>query len=123
MIHFQGGFPPGPHAGDISPLTEALRAPVPLSREHCVTARRMRREGETLEAIAAVLNCSEDDLKLALATLRTRNRTRSRATLNVTLAARDFVAGEALDGEVLWETVDRLLGELTFHRVFASTRR
>lgn len=123
MIQFQGGLPPGPHAGDISPLTEALRAPLPLSSDQCLAARQMRRAGKSLEVISESMNCSVEDVKLALAAMRTRNRARSRATLNVTLAARDFVLGEALKGEVAWETVDRLLGELTFYRVFATARR
>jgi hypothetical protein len=52
--------------------------------------------------------------------MRTRNRARSRATLNVTLAAREFVVSEANDGEGMWATVDRLLGELSLRRAFAG---
>jgi hypothetical protein len=120
MIHFQGGFPPGPHAGDISPVTRALRPRVALSDEQCAQVRRNRRSGKAIGEIAADFGCSIEDVRVALATMRTRNRARSRATLNVTLAAWEFVASEANGGEVLWATVDRLLGELTIRRAFAG---
>jgi DNA-binding CsgD family transcriptional regulator len=116
MMTFAGGPPPGPNSGDISALTQALRPPLRLSPRQCDSARRWRRGGRPIPEIADRLSASVDDVREALATLRTRNGAATRRTLNVTLAAHDFVVGEIEDGEVCWETVDRLLGELAIRR-------
>ncbi len=119
-MSFVGGHPPGPHAGDISPYTEALRPAVRLTPQECRRARRLRRGGRGIPEIAARLAVSEDDVQLALATIRTPKKAATRGTLNVTLEAHEFVAGEARDHEPCWETVDRLLVELVFRRVMAG---
>ena len=117
---FAGGTPPSPHAGDISPLTQALRPPLPLPPEQCARARHLRRRGLDMAVIAARLGAPLDDVKLALAAMRTTNPTPTRATLNGTVAARDFVTGESEPGEPCWETLDRLLGELALRRAAAG---
>lgn len=117
---FMGGHPPGPHAGDMSPLTEALRPSIPLAPTECEKARRLRRAGKEIPEIAARLAAPEADVRQALATMRTRRPFATRGSLNVTVAAHEFVASEAEDGEALWETMDRLLGELTMRRALAG---
>ena len=117
---FVGGHPPGPHAGDMSPLTEALRPPIQLTPEQGETARRLRRSGLDIAKIAVQLNAPEDEVRAALLTLRTRKRTATRRSLNVTLAAHEYVTGEAEKGEACWQTVDRLLAELAFRRALAG---
>lgn len=117
---FAGGRPPGPHAGDMSPLTEALRPNIRLTPEQCQVARKLRRRGKDIFEIAARLAVPEAEVRQALATMRTRKQLATRRSLNVTLAAHDFVAGEAESGEARWETMDRLLIELTVRRAMAG---
>jgi len=117
---FTGGTPPGPHAGDMSPLTRILRPPLGLSVEQCQEARRLRRAGHEIADIAAAVGASEDNVRQALAAMRTKKRGATRRTLNVTLAAHEFVSGEAVAGESYWQTVDRLLVELTVRRALAG---
>jgi hypothetical protein len=117
-IGFSGGVPPGPHAGKISPLTRQLRPRIRLSPDLCKEARRLGRRGMSPEDVAIHLSQPIEQVKLAMATLRTRNRGRSRATLNVTIDAHDYVCAQALAGESAWATVDRLLVELAFRRAF-----
>lgn len=119
------GTPPGPNAGDISPLTVALRPANRLTEEQCAHARQLRRDNPSLTDfdIAQLIGggASEEDVRLALATIRTPNPNPTRATLNVTIEAAEFVAREAQHGEARWETVDRLFGELAQLRaVFAG---
>ena len=104
MIHSAGAACRGHVAADRSAETA-----ISLSPDQCIAARRLRRRGRNLEEIAASLKVSEDEVRQALATMRTRKQTASRRSLNVTLAAHEFVTGEAGEGEVCWETVDRLL--------------
>ena len=120
MMSFVGGSAPGPRAGDISALTEALRPPIKMTPEHCQAARRLRRGGLQIGEIANRLMAPEDEVRQALATMRTRKRRATRRSLNVTLAAHEFVRNEADPREVCWETVDRLLGELAFRRALAG---
>lgn len=117
---FAGGQPPGPHAGDMSPLTEALRPPIGLTKKECKAARRLRRAGREIPEIAAKLAAPDGEIRQALATIRTRKRAATRRTLNVTVEAQAFVAAEAADHEPCWETVDRLLVELAFRRAMAG---
>lgn len=119
-MSFVGGHPPGPHAGDISPYTQALRPPIELTPKQCQAARRLRRNGRDIPEIAAKLAVPDDDLRLALATIRTPKETVTRRTLNVTVEACEFVAGEARNHEPCWETVDRLLVELAFRRAMSG---
>ena len=118
MMMFQGGQPPGPHAGDISPLTEALRPPISLTPKQCEAMRRLRRKGWEITQIANRYSVSDDEVCQALATMRTRRENFTRATLNVTVEAEQFVAAEAQDQEARWETMDRLLGELAIRRAW-----
>lgn len=113
---FEGGSPPGPRAGDISPVTEALRPRVGLSEKECSKARRLRRAGWTVAQITEHLELTQEEVRHALATLRTRNEEATRRSLNVTIEAAEFVAGEADGDEACWEVVDRLLVELAFSR-------
>ena len=117
---FTGGDPPATHAGDISPLTEALRPRILLTRDQCKEARRLGRLGIAPADVAIRLCQPEDQVKLAMATLRTTAENTSRSTLNVTTGAREFVVTEAFPSESMWQTVDRLLVELAFRRVLMS---
>ncbi len=120
-MSFIGGQPPGSHAGDISPQTQALRPPIQLAAKECQAARKLRRRGWEIHEICARLGATEDVVRQALATMRTRNHAATRGTLNATVAARDYVLGEAQDDEACWETLDRLLVELAFRRALAGT--
>lgn len=117
---FVGGHPPGPHAGDISPLTEALRPPLRLPRAQRDTARQLRRHGWEVEDIALTLGTTTDEVDEVLATMRTRNPKASRGNLNVTIAAREFVFREADDAEAVWSVVDRLFIELMYRRAWGG---
>lgn len=116
---FVGGLPPGPNAGDISPLTQALRPPVRLPPAQCSRARRLRRRGWEVEDIADRLGTTAEKVEEALATMRTPKPDATRANLNVTTAAREFVAREAEDDEAIWAVVDRLFVELMYRRAQA----
>ena len=120
MTTFAGGQPPGPHAGDISPRTAALRPPIGLTAKECDAARRLRRAGRDIPEIAVRLAAPAEEVRQALATIRTRKSAATRRTLNVTVAAHDFVAGETAGHESRWETMDRLLVELAFRRAMAG---
>lgn len=120
-VSFAGGTPPGPHAGDMSPLTKVLRPRLGLTPEQCREARRLRRARQEIASIAAALGAAEEDVRHALAAMRTKKRDASRRSLNVTLAAHEFVAREAVEGESRWQTVDRLLIELAVRRVLSGT--
>jgi len=115
---FVRGYPPGPHAGDISPMTEALRPPVHLLPAQCDAARRLRRSGLEMEEIAQALGATVEEVEEALATMRTPNPDATRGNLNVTIAAHEFVLREA-DDEAVWSTVDRLFIELMYWRAWA----
>jgi hypothetical protein len=110
------GNPPSPNCGEMSPLTEAVRPFVQLTKEQCVVARRLRRTGYEVEAIAANLSVSVEAVLQALAPMRMHNPAASRATLNVTLATHDFVMHQRLGNEPVWSTTGRLLTELVMLR-------
>ena len=117
---FAGGNPPGPHAGDMSPLTELLRPALGLSSDQCHEARRLRRAGRSIKDIATEFGTAEENVREALAAMRTRKVNATRRTLNVTLAAHEFVSREAVMDEPRWQTIDRLLIELTLRRALAG---
>ncbi len=119
-MSYAGGHPPGPHAGDMSPYTEALRPPVALTPQQCRAARRLRRGGRGISEIAARLAVPDDHVRLALATIRTPKQAATRRSLNVTVEAHEFVSGEARDREPCWRTLDRLLIELAFRRAMSG---
>jgi hypothetical protein len=119
---FTGGHAPGPDAGAISPQTEALRPRIQLTPKECEAARRLRRKGWEISEIATRFNVSEDQAELAIATMRTPKPVPSRATLNVTIEARNWVLSEAKGREACWETLDRLLVELAFRRAMAGAQ-
>lgn len=110
------GAPPGPNCGDMSSLTKALRPPTGMPEETLEWARKLRRRGKTVSNIAAELGYPEEEVRVALAPMRTANPSRSRATLNVTLATWQFVQSQQQPGEAIWETVGRLLTELVMLR-------
>ena len=114
--------PPAPDCGAASPYTSLLRPRIGLSPERCELARRAKRENPdaTPAEIAAQLGGAEADVVLALATLRSRNPRRTRATVNATLEAGAFVEREGLNGEPRWQTLDRLLGELAQLRAIVA---
>jgi hypothetical protein len=115
MNDFRGTAPES-RAGDGSPNTAALRPRIGMEPARCEAARKLKRDRPdmTPAQIAARLGggATEVDVMLALATLRCRNPGRSRATVNLTLEGAAFVKAERQEGERIWETGDRLLGEL-----------
>jgi hypothetical protein len=113
---FVGGVPPRPDAGEMAERTQILRPQLGLDKPKCAKARFLRRNGYKVEDIAKRLNADDDSVRQALAAMRTPTPNPSRKTLNVTVAAQEFVAAEALPGEPYWQTVDRLFAELTSRR-------
>lgn len=122
MASFVGGTPPGPYAGDMSPVTEALRPRISLDAKQAATARRLRRDRWTIGQIAEHLEADQEEVRHALATLRTKKMDPHRRTLNVTVEAAEFVSGQAEPGEAVWQTMDRLLVELVFSRALLAGR-
>jgi transcriptional regulator len=108
--------PPAPNAGDMSSRTAALRPALELDAEQIECARRLRRQGMKVSTIAEYMETTKEVVDRALLAMRTPKEDRSRGTLNVTLAAREFVMANRKAGEPVHVTVDRLLGELEQHR-------
>ncbi len=117
---FTGGTLPGPHAGDMSPLTAALRPKIRLEPAQRAQARRLRKKGWEIVRIAARLGAPVEEVELALTTIRTLNPSPTRKSLNGTVEAHAFVLGEAEHGEAIWQTIDRLFAELAFRRAAAG---
>lgn len=113
---FIGGEPPGPHAGTMSPRTEELRPAIQLTREQAREARRLGRLGMHPTQVAEHMAEPISQVSLAMATLRTRRADPPRASLNITMEAREWVGSQAYIGEPLWQTTDRLLHELAIRR-------
>jgi hypothetical protein len=95
----------------MSPRTAALRPDIDLTEEQVAQARQMRRAGSRVDWIAMVLGVSLEATERALLAMRTPKDNRTRASLNVTLEARDYVLGLQKRGEAVHQTVDRILGE------------
>lgn len=111
--------PPAPNCGVVSPLTEALRPPIGLSKDMADQARRLKRRDHTLttaEIATKLGNVSEEAVRQALATMRTRARRPTRRTLNIGVLEHQFVEAHSLSGEPIWRTVNRLLNELIMLR-------
>jgi hypothetical protein len=123
-MEFRGGTPPALDAGDIGQHTTRLRPAIGLDKDQCNEARRLKRTDPALSAadIAARLGAgaTEGAVTLALATLRTRNMRPTRATINASIEAAEFLRRERRQGERIWEVEDRLLGELVQLRAAAS---
>jgi hypothetical protein len=115
-MEFYGGTAPALDAGDIGQHTTRLRPAICLSKDECSEARRQKRADPSLSAadIAGRLGegATEGAVLLALATLRTRNMRPTRATINASIEAGEFLKRERRQGERIWEVQDRLLGEL-----------
>ena len=65
-----------------------------------------------VDEIAALLVTTHEAVIQALAPMRMRKLNPSRATLNATLAARDFAVANRFGDEPMWKIVDRLFFEL-----------
>jgi len=114
-MSFIKSMPPAPNCGAVSPLTEALRPSIGLTKEMADQARRLKRRDHTLTTvqIAAKLGgVPEQAVRQALATMRTKAKRPTRRTLNVGVLEHQFVAAHRLGGEPIWQTVNRLLNEL-----------
>ncbi|MFC0408861.1 hypothetical protein [Roseomonas elaeocarpi] len=110
------GTPPGHHAGDMSRRTQALRPDIGLSDEFVAAVRRMRKQGQEPADIAATLVVPVEVIERAMLAMRTPRPEATRGTLNVTKEAHDLVHRERQGDEPVWQTVDRLLGELIERR-------
>lgn len=106
------GTPPGPAAGDISPMTVALRPSIGLTSDQCETVRRLRRAGVDLASIAGSLGVPAEAVERAALAMRTPNPRPQRRTINATLEAAELVERESQPGEPRWRALDRLLSEL-----------
>lgn len=106
--------PPAPNCGMVSPLTEVLRPPIGLSKDMVDQARRLKRHDHTLttaEIATRLGGVSEEAVRQALATMRTRAKRPTRRTLNIGVLEHQFVEAHRLS-EPIWQTVNRLLNEL-----------
>lgn len=106
------GTPPGHSAGDASRRTLALRPDIGLSVELTDAIRRERRKGAEPTAIAATLSLPLEVVERALLAMRTPRPERTRRNLSSTMECGDFVHRERREGEPIWKTLDRLVGEL-----------
>ena len=97
-------------AGDTHPHTIELRAPVTLTPEQKQQARAWREVGLEFWEIAVEMGLSEQEVQLALATLRCKRADPPRISLNVSPAAAEFFKHRQLPGEPMWKTVNRILG-------------
>jgi hypothetical protein len=97
-------------AGEISPATLRLRAPLFLSYEQRNAAKMWRQVGLEIWEIAEEMGVSETDVALALANIRTHRPQHPRRTLNVSVAAWAKFNAMRLPGEAMWQTVNRVLG-------------
>ncbi len=111
MVAFKG-VPPGGGAGEMSRRTEVLRPAIQLTPQQVAQARRLRRAGHQPEQIAATLQAPLDEVEKALVQMRSPRPETTRGTLNVTLAAHRLIMQERRGDEPVWQTIDRLLGEL-----------
>lgn len=112
MANFTG-TPPSPRAGDINPVTKLIRPHHGVTDEQRQTARYMLvSRGMTFEEIAAALDLFEWQIREALSTVRLPKKSRSRASLNVSLEAAEFVQRQRLPGEAVWETMNRLISSI-----------
>jgi hypothetical protein len=100
-----------PHgAGEISTITVALRAPLGLTPEQRLQAKRWRKTGLEIWEVAEEMELPEEEVALALANIRTKRKNPPRISLNVSVAAAEKVKAMQLNGEAIWQTVNRLLG-------------
>ena len=106
------GKAPGGDAGEMSARTLALRPRIAMKPEEIRSARTLRRHGHEPEAIAASLSIPLEEIEKALLQMRSPRPETTRGTLNITLTARKLVARERKGNEPMWQTFDRLLGEL-----------
>ena len=117
------GKAPGSGAGDISKRTEALRPAIDLLPREVQEARRLRRGGAEPAAIAERLGRPLEEVEKALVQMRMPRPETTRGTLNVTLAAHKIILAERRGDEPLWQTFDRIVGELLLLRGQAGERR
>jgi hypothetical protein len=114
-MSFIRSSPPASNCGLVSPLTEALRPFIGLSKDMADEARRLKRRNHTLttaEIAVRLGGVSEEAVRQALATMRTRASRPTRKTLNIGVLEHQFVEAHRLGGEPIWRTMNRLLNEL-----------
>ena len=117
------GKPPGSGSGEMSRRSKLLRPAIAMSERQVAQARQLRRAGAEPAAIAAALAVAVDEVEKALVQMRSPRPETTRGTLNVTLAAHRLIMSERQGDEPLWQTVDRLVGELLRLRAAAAPRR
>jgi hypothetical protein len=113
-------------ASELSPDTLLLR-PRGLDPDRAALARALKQEDPQgpLQKIARQLgpDVTEEDARLALATLRCRNPRPTRATVAAPFAAVAFLEAEAKPGELRWRRLGRLLDELRERRALSAGPR
>jgi hypothetical protein len=88
----------------------ALRAPLALTKDQRMQAKRWRKTGLEIWEVAEEMGLPEDAVALALANIRTKRSAPPRISLNVSVAAADKIKAMQLPGEAIWRTVNRVLG-------------
>jgi len=94
---------------DANPVTKALRPQTNLSDQQIEEVRKACKEGQDPVAIAQQKGVPLEDVKIALASLRTPVNNPGRKTLNVSPEAHKKVMASRLPGESAKEATDRLL--------------
>ncbi len=122
MTEFKGR-PPGSGSGEMSKRTQILRPTIQLTPREAAQARKLRRQGQAPEQIAASFGTPVEEVEKALVQMRSPRPETTRGTLNVTLAAHRFIMAERRGDEPMWQTMDRLIDELLRLRAEATKPR
>jgi hypothetical protein len=87
-----------------------------MTEEQEKLARQMCRDGMALSDIATHFSVTEAQAAVATATVRTRTTAPKRSSLNVSLTVGQYIRGQALPDESVWQTMERLVEELEQRR-------
>lgn len=96
----------------MSRRTAALRPEIALDAKQSAKARKLRRAGHSPDWIASALCADVAEVEKALVQMRSPRPETTRGTLNVTLEAWKVVMAERRGDEPIWQTMDRIVGEL-----------
>ena len=100
---------PDENSGKISPETIHKRPLVKLTVHEKALAKSLRTSGKNFDEIAECLKRDVIDVEIALSTIRTRRKSPSRYTENVSEAAHFRIRELMLPNEAVWETVNCIL--------------
>lgn len=94
---------------EANPRTKELRPRIKLSDQQVEEVRQARKDGLDPSQIADRTGLPLEDIKIALAPLRTPLSSHRRRTLNASLAVYQHVMSQRRPGEPIKETLDRLI--------------